>query len=136
MSYGKVAKYAQQSVLTATPEDCVVLLYDGAIRFALQMRESVVQRNIEAKNRALGRVNDILTELAVSLDHSVAPEFCERLEQLYYYMMNTLSVAGSRLQTGGIDEVLKHLRDLREAWAIARDKVKHEQSQSAQGQGG
>jgi flagellar protein FliS len=135
MSYGKVAKYAQQSVMTATPEDCVVLLYDGAIRFALQMREAVARGDIEAKAESLGRVNDILTELAVSLDHAVAPEFSQRLSSLYYYMMNTLSQAGVRMETGGIDVVLKHLRDLREAWAEAREIVKQEKSANAQGPG-
>ncbi|MEE2787580.1 MAG: flagellar export chaperone FliS [Myxococcota bacterium] len=109
-------RYRAVKIQTASPAQIMLMLYDGAIRFALIARKKIDEKDYAAKGTYLGKVQAILSELMSSLDFSVAPELCERLEQLYLYMMERLTKANLELDTQPVDEVVELLKTLREGW--------------------
>ena len=87
---------------------------------ALIAKKKIDEKDYAAKGTYLGKVQAILSELMSSLDFSVAPELCERLEQLYLYMMERLTKANLDLDTQPVDEVVELLKTLRDGWNEAR----------------
>src|SRR5690606_33210961 len=68
--------YLRTKILTATPEQLQLMLYDGAIRFIDQGRAALEQKQFDRSYEALTRAQNILLELNCSLRPDVAPEMC------------------------------------------------------------
>jgi flagellar protein FliS len=112
-------RYRAVKIQTASPAQIMIMLYDGAIRFALIANKKIEEKDYAGKGTYLGKVQAILSELMSSLDFFVAPELCERLEQLYLYMMERLTKANLDLTTEPVDEVVELLKTLRDGWSEA-----------------
>src|SRR3954452_2814020 len=82
--------YLRTRVLTATPEQLQLMLYDGAIRFGEQARVALEQKNFESSYNMIARVQRIITEMNSSLKHEVAPELCKKMAALYSYIYRKL----------------------------------------------
>lgn len=107
-------QYRQTSIQTAPPEQLIVMLYDGAVRFLEQAKAAL--REGEDASQPLGRAQDIMVELAGSLNRSAGP-IADNLAQLYDFWIHRLFQAQVRRDVALVDEVLSMVRDLREAWA-------------------
>ncbi len=130
--YGSgLAKYKQVNITTASRGQLLVALYEAAIRYSTQAAASIRAGNVVAKGRELQRVSSIVAELTSTLDHSVAPELCKNLEQLYFYMQELLAEANATMNPDPAEEVSKLLRTLLEAWSQAVDVAAAEAPQAA-----
>src|SRR6476620_3649653 len=96
--------YLRTQVLTATPEQLQMMLYDGAIRFAEQARPALEKKDWETTYSMISRSQKIITELTGSLKHEVAPEMCARLASLYNYVYKKLIEASSEHKLDSLDE--------------------------------
>jgi flagellar secretion chaperone FliS len=110
--------YLRTQVLTATPEQLQMMLYDGAIRFAEQARPALAARNWEASYNAISRAQKIITELTSSLRHDIAPELCGRLASIYNFIYRKLVEANVEHKTEALDEAIKILKFQRETWEM------------------
>ncbi len=114
--------YQAQSVLTASPGQLVLLMYDGALRFMGQARaafalpERTPQR-IERINTALLRAQAVIRELQASLNHEAGGEVATNLERLYDYHLRRLMEANLRKDEAAVAEVEELVRPLRDAWS-------------------
>lgn len=108
-------QYRQTSVKTASPEQLIVMLYDGALRFLEQARVNIADG--KDPSEAIGRTQDIIAELMASLDRS-AGQIAENLHLLYEFWIQQLFQALIRRDLKVIEEVSSMVRDLRESWAI------------------
>jgi flagellar protein FliS len=115
--------YLKAKVLTATPEQLQLLLYDGAIRFAEQGKGALEKKDFQASHHALSRAQMIINELISSLRRDVYPELCGKLAALYTYAHRNLVKANTRHEIEAVDEALKVLRFQRETWAMLLAKV-------------
>lgn len=120
ISYART--YQKQSVLTASPGQLVLMLYDGALRFMAQARESFQlagddPRRIEQIHTGLVRAQAILNELRANLDHAAGGEFAANLDRLYDYYVHRLQEANLRKDEAPIAEVERLVRSLRDGWA-------------------
>ena len=110
------ASYRESAILTAPPEQLVIMLYDGVHRFlvgaAAAMRDG---RTAEAGER-IGRATAIIDELHCTLD-SDAGEIAERLAGIYVFCRRHLTEGLCERDPAKLDRVDALLRDLREAWA-------------------
>src|SRR5271170_2376372 len=89
--YPKAAQnYLRTRVMTATPEQLQMMLFDGAIRFGEQARIALEQKNWEVSYNMISRMQKILTELNSSLKHDIFPELCGKLAGLYNYAFRKL----------------------------------------------
>ena len=107
--------YRDSAVLTATPEQLVVMLYDGARRFLTQAAFAMRQGDLGTSNERLRRAEAIIAELRSTLDMS-AGDIAERLNEIYAFCQRHLMEARFKRDADAIDQVAKLLRDLRESW--------------------
>jgi flagellar protein FliS len=115
-------QYRQTAIQTAPPEQLVVMLYDGAIRF-LEQAKTALQEGHDASEPLL-RAQDIIIELSSSLNRA-AGEVASNLARLYDFWIQWLLQAQIRRDPTKVEEVLGMVRELREAWGtIAQQQRK------------
>jgi flagellar protein FliS len=115
--------YLRTKVLTATPEQLQLMLFDGAIRFGQQAKVALAERNYEQSYTLISRVQKIVTELNSALKHDVSPELCGKLAALYNYAYRKLIEANLEHKLESLDEAIKVLGYQRETWALLLQKL-------------
>ena len=126
-------QYLKTRVLTATPGELLVMLYDGLLQRLRQSKLSIEENRIEKAGELLGSAHDILGELMTSLDAKHSPELAENLLNLYMYCKELLIKALAELDTKHIDEAHDLLVPLREAWAEAEKSLRKEDQRALGG---
>jgi flagellar protein FliS len=128
----KVAQnYLKTRVLTATPEQLQMMLYDGAIRFAEQARPALLKKDWETTYRTLSKAQKIIAELTSTLKHDAAPDLCGRLASLYNYVYRKLIEASVEHKIESLDEALRILRYQRETWAMLMEQLGKQKAATA-----
>ncbi|MBI4717467.1 MAG: flagellar export chaperone FliS [Planctomycetes bacterium] len=115
--------YLRDAVMTATPEQLQLMLYDGAIRFATQGKEALLAKNYEQSYEKLTRAQSIITEMLAGLNYEVNRELCRRVASIYQFLHRRLVDANARRDPQAVDDALRVLRVERETWEILCDKV-------------
>jgi len=123
MNANVAQNYLRTKVLTATPEQLQLMLYDGALRFGEQARVALQERRFEDSYRLISKVQKIITELSITLKHDVAPDLCGKLSALYTFVYKKLIEANIEHQLAPMDEALNILRYQRETWAMLLDQL-------------
>jgi flagellar protein FliS len=108
--------YRESAVLSAQPEQLVVMLYDGARRFLHQASVAMRDQQIELSHRKLRRAEDILLHLRDALDMEQG-EIAVRLESIYLFCESYLMQARLDRDPAKVDRVSAMLGELRDAWA-------------------
>ena len=124
-------QYLRTRVMTATPEQLQMMLYDGAIRFSEQARAALEARDYERSYNMISRVQKIITEMSCTLKRDVSPELCDRLTALYSYVYKRLVEASVGHELAAIDEALGLLRYQRETWAMLLDQLGRQKAAAA-----
>ncbi len=107
--------YRQSAILTASPEQLVVLLYDGARRFLFQAAVAMRAGNYQLTHEKLRRAEDIIAYLRETLDLQQG-EVAGRLQSIYMFCTRHLNEARIQQDPGKLEEVSSLLGELREAW--------------------
>lgn len=115
--------YLRDAVMTATPEQLQLMLYDGCIRFAKQARDAIERRDYETSYERLTRAQHIVLEMQSGLNYDVNRELCERVASIYGFLYRKLIDACVQRDVQAIDDALKVLSIERETWQILVDKV-------------
>ena len=115
--------YLRTRVLTATPEQLQMMLYDGAIRFADAARTAILKKDWEQTFHNTARAQKIVMELLGGLRHEVQPDLCAKMASLYNYIYRRLVEASLHHQVELVDEALKMLRYQRESWVLLMDSL-------------
>lgn len=119
---GYVKAYRSNAVLTASPGQLVLMLYDGALKamaIAVEAfgRPETDTRRIEVINHQLQKAQNIIVELQSGLNMQVGGEFAQTLYRLYDYHTRRLFEANLRKDVTIVHEVEELVRSLRDAWA-------------------
>ena len=115
--------YLRTKVMTATPEQLQLMLYDGAIRFGEQARVALVAKKYDESYSLIARVQKIITEMSCTLKHDVYPDLCGKLAALYNYAYRKLIEANIDHKVESLDDALHILRYQRETWAMLLDQL-------------
>src|SRR6478736_5389228 len=107
-------QYLRTKVLTATPEQLQMMLFDGALRFCEQARMALIAKTFDQSHDLISRVQKILLELSCSLKHDVSPDLCGKLAALYNYAYRKLIEANIDHKIESLDDALNVLRYQRE----------------------
>ncbi len=124
-------QYQNNQVLTASPEQVLIMLYDGAIRFVRQAKVASAEGRLGDKSKAITKAVAIITEFSNTLDFEVGGDIAIDLKRLYDFMLTELSAVNSRNETSRLGPVENILLDLREAFAEASEIKKREDLQQA-----
>jgi flagellar protein FliS len=110
------AAYQQSSILTATPERLVVMLYDGALRFFYQAAVAMRDGSRPLAEEKLRRGEAIVDHLIKTLDMS-AGDVAQNLEGIYVFCKRLLMEARFEQDADKVEQVRALLGELRESWA-------------------
>lgn len=128
-------QYQTNQVMTASQEQILIMLYDGAIRFCRQAIAASEAGNTVAKLERISKTFAIITEFSNSLNHEIGGEIAADLDGLYHFMMRELS--NGRKDSSGVHlrNVERLLIDLRQTWGEAIEVNKREQGVATLKQG-
>ncbi len=121
-------QYKTQEIQTASQEEILILLYEGAIRFCKIAKKAMVAKDIEKSHNHLIKAQRIISEFMLSLDMEVGGELAQNLYQLYDYLHHQLVQANIKKDPTKVDEVLGHLQSLKETWDEAIRNTAKERS--------
>jgi len=122
VTQGYARTYRANAVLTASPGQLVLMLYDGALK-AIAIAEAAFERpeddfrRLEIINEQISKAQAIVRELQSGLDFEVGGEFAPTMSRLYDYHYRRLFEANLRKQVAPLIEVERLIRELRNAWA-------------------
>lgn len=122
MTYAALNSYKQNSVVTATPEELTLMLYDGAIKFMNISKYSIENKDLERAHTSLIRSQDIINELNYSLDMKY--EISEEMRRLYDFISSKLVDANIKKDIDPIEEALVITHELRDTWKEVIQQVK------------
>jgi flagellar protein FliS len=118
MSYSRQAtRYRETEVLTATPGQLVVLLYDHLLVSLRRARSAMAVHDTELQSESLEKARNVLTELFVTLDRERGGEVAANLGALYSFLLGELVQVGIRSDAARLDRVAHMIGELREAFA-------------------
>ena len=123
MSQKRVNPYLKTKIMTASPEELRLMLYDGALKFCRQAKMSLEKKNFEDSYNNLMRAQKIVLELSTSLNHDADPQLCQRLSALYTYVYRLLVDANMKRESGIVDEAIKLIEYERETWQMLMKKL-------------
>ena len=108
------AAYANNKIMTASPAELTLMLYEGAIKFANLAIAGMETNDIEKAHTNIIKVERIIEEFQSTLDHKypVAKDF----DEVYNYLMMRLREANLKKDKEIMEAVLKHLRTMRDTW--------------------
>lgn len=119
-------RYTQIRNSTSTPGELLIALYDGLFRFMNGARICIEKKEMGRARELLSKAYAVVSELYIALDHEVAPELCEQLEGLYGFAMDRLTTCSRKGDINALDEAIRVLTPLREAWKIAVPEAQRE----------
>lgn len=108
------AQYNQSKILTASPAELTLMLYEGAIKFCNIAIIGIEQHNLEKAHINIIKVQKIVDEFRATLDmkYPVAKDF----DRIYTYLLGRLLEANLHKDKEILEEVNTHLRSMRDTW--------------------
>ena len=107
-------QYEKSKILTASPAELTLMLYEGAIKFANIAVMAIEKGDVEKAHNNIRKVERIIEEFQVTLNHKypVAKDF----DEVYKYLQQRLLEANIKKGKVIMEEVLRHLRTMRDTW--------------------
>ena len=109
-------QYKETQIATANQGKLIVMLYDGAIKFLNIAIENMNPKTYDLVNANIIKAQDIITELLLSLNMRDGGEISQNLFNLYMFFKKELLQANIKKDAEIIKNVVKMMKDLREAW--------------------
>lgn len=108
------AAYANNKIMTASPAELTLMLYEGAIKFCNIAIVAVEENDVQKAHNNIMKVERIIEEFQATLNHKypVAKDF----DEVYTYLLMRLKEANMKKDKEILEEVLKHLRTMRDTW--------------------
>ena len=122
------SQYQHNQILTASQEQILLMLYDGAIRFCRQAMEANDKGDVPYKLSRIAKVFAIVTEFSNSLNHDIGGKIAEDLDGLYHFMLKELGHARTDSTGKHLKDVERLLVDLRQTWVEAIQINRKEQT--------
>jgi flagellar protein FliS len=108
--------YQNSEIQTADRGKLLLMVYDHCIKWCQKAIEAIEANNIEARTKAIFKIQDGITELICSLDFDKGGEVATNLHQLYDFYNRHLSEANVQNSSKHVKEVHGMLSSLRSAW--------------------
>lgn len=124
----KLQAYRQTAVVTATKEQVLIMLYEGAIKQLKKASECCLKGDLAGKGVAVGKAHDIINELSNSLDFTIGGDIAKNLERLYMFMVEQIVQGNIANDVNKFDQARKLLENLLEGWKGAVAQVQTEKA--------
>lgn len=112
--------YQKSKILTATPAEVTLTLYEGAIKFCNIAIMAIDQNDMEKAHTNIMKTQRIIEEFRNTLDRKYP--VWEDFDRIYVYVLRRLFDANIHKDKAILEEVNGHLRSLRDTW---KEVMKH-----------
>ncbi|MCI8774416.1 MAG: flagellar export chaperone FliS [Lachnospiraceae bacterium] len=108
------AEYTNNKIMTASPAEITLMLYEGAIKFCNIAIIAIENGEIEKAHVNIKKTQRIIEEFRNTLDrqYKVAEDF----DRIYVYLLRRLLEANIKKDKEILEEVNMHLRSVRDTW--------------------
>ena len=108
------AQYKNSKILTASPAELTLMLYEGAIKFCNIAITAIEQKDIEKAHINIVKTQRIIEHFRLTLDmkYPVAQDF----DRVYEYLARRLVQANVKKDKEILEEILEHLHSMRDTW--------------------
>lgn len=108
------AQYNNSKILTASPAELTLMLYEGAIKFCNIAIAAIEHKDIEKAHINIVKTERIIEHFRLTLDmkYEVAKDF----DRVYEYLLRRLLQANIKKDKEILEEVNEHLRSMRDTW--------------------
>lgn len=119
---GAYTQYNNSKILTASPAELTLMLYDGAIKFCNIAILAVEQKDIEKAHKNIIKTQRIVDYFRQTLDmkYPVSEDF----DRVYSYLSQRLVEANIKKDKEILEEVNQHLHSMRDTWREVMQKNK------------
>jgi len=108
--------YKNNSVNYASKEQLLLMLLDGAVKYAKIGRQAIVDDDIQKKHDNLIKTQDIFYELMISLDRNAGGEWGDNLYAVYEFINQRLMEANMKKDVKIMDEIIPLIEEVRDLW--------------------
>jgi len=115
--------YQQNSVMTASPQELTLMLYNGSLKFMKLAKRAMADKKYEEKNTNILKAQNIVQELRITLDLDI--DMSAALAQMYEYMYTRLLDANTKNDPAALEEVETLMTDMRNTWKQAMALAKN-----------
>ena len=115
-------QYNRSRILTASPAELTLLLYDGAIKFCNLAIVAIEKKDIPAAHTNIVKVEKIIEEFRSTLNRDYPVS--EDIDRVYCYLLRRLQDANVKKDIDIINEILEHLRSMRDTWKQVMQQTK------------
>ncbi len=108
------AQYNNNKVMTASPAELTLMLYEGAIKFCNIAIDAIEHKDIPRAHTNIVKIGKIIDYLRSTLDmkYRVAQDF----ERMYVYISRKLTEANLKKDKEILEEINEHLHSIRDTW--------------------
>ncbi|MBO4845356.1 MAG: flagellar export chaperone FliS [Lachnospiraceae bacterium] len=108
------AQYNNNKVMTASPAELTLMLYEGAIKFCNVAEKAIEDKDVQKAHTNIIKAQRIIDYLRQTLDmkYAVAQDF----ENIYSYLGTRLVEANLKKDVDILKEVNGHLHSVRDTW--------------------
>ncbi|MCM1188957.1 MAG: flagellar export chaperone FliS [bacterium] len=119
---GAYTQYNNSKILTASPAELTLMLYDGAIKFCNVAILAIEQKDVEKAHNNISKTQRIVDYFRQTLDmkYPVAEDF----DRVYSYLSRRLVEANVKKDKEILEEVNQHLHAMRDTWREVMQKNK------------
>ncbi|MBQ8666093.1 MAG: flagellar export chaperone FliS [Lachnospiraceae bacterium] len=114
MTGNPYAQYNQNKILTASPAELTLMLYDGAIKFCNIAIMGIEQNDVSKAHNNIMKVQKIIEEFQITLNFKF--EIANDFNNVYNYLMKRLREANMTKDKEILEEVDEHLHTMRDTW--------------------
>lgn len=107
--------YKNNSVNFASKEQMLLMLLDGAVKFAKRGKLAIQEKDIKMAHNSITRTQDIFTELKVTLDPN-AGDWAKQMFNVYSFINDRLLQANIKKDEAIMDEVIPLIEEVRNIW--------------------
>ena len=108
--------YKNNSVNYASKEQLLIMLLDGAVKFAKMGRQAIADRNVPKAHENIVKTQNIFYELMATLDVQKGGEWAKQLMSVYDFITRRLTDANIKKDIDVMNEVIPLIEDIRDTW--------------------
>ena len=107
--------YRANSVNYASKEQLLLMLVDGAVKFAKVASQAILDKDIQKAHDNIIKTEEIFTELKITLD-TTAGKWAEDLFEIYGFINQKLFEANIKISKEVMDEIIPLIEEIRDMW--------------------